>query len=180
MRCKECNVDLDENVKVCPLCKSKAVGDKPLIENIKTAEYPEYKESRPLKYYVQKNDVYFGKWFMLGVVILSLVLLTVSYIFDFFNTALYTVLPIIYAVSSAVYFVSSLRDSKSHAKGAIYLIALAVFGGIIAIAGYITTNGIGRAYFALGSAIVALLSLMMLSTKYPKEIDEELAGRFHR
>ena len=38
MRCKECNVDLGENVKVCPLCKSNAVDDKPLIENIKTAE----------------------------------------------------------------------------------------------------------------------------------------------
>ena len=47
MRCKECNVDLGDNVKVCPLCKSKAVEDKPLIENIKTAEYPEYKGERP-------------------------------------------------------------------------------------------------------------------------------------
>ena len=180
MRCKECNVDLGENVKVCPLCKSNAVDDKPLIENIKTAEYPEYKELRPLKYYIQKNDVYFGKWLMLGIVVLSLVLLLVSHIFNFFNVALYTVLPIIYALSSVVYFVSSLKDSKNHVKGAIYLIALAVFGVIIAAVGYITTHGIGRAYFALASAALSLLSLMMLSTKYPKEIDEELSGRFHR
>ncbi len=180
MRCKECNVDLGENVKVCPLCKSKAVDDKPVIENIKTAEYPEYKEQRPLEYYIQKNDVYFGKWLMLGVVILSLVLLLVSYLFDFFNVALYTVLPIIYAASSVVYFISSVKDSKCHVKGAIYLIALAFFSGIIALIGYITTLGIGRAYFALGSAVLSLLSLMMLSSKYPEEIDNELSGRFHR
>lgn len=180
MRCKECNVDLGDNVKVCPLCKSKAVEDKPLIENIKTAEYPEYKGERPLKYYIQKNDVYFGKWLMLCIVIVSAILLAVSRAFNFFDVALYTVLPVIFALSSVFYFVTSAKDSKNHAKGAIYLITLALFGGIIALVGYIETDGIGRAYFAIGSAVLALLSLMMLSSKYPKEIDDELAGRFHR
>ncbi|MBE6784259.1 MAG: hypothetical protein E7536_09665 [Ruminococcaceae bacterium] len=180
MRCTECNVDLGENVTVCPLCGAKAADEKPLIENMKVAEYPEYGELRPLKYYIQKNDVYFGKWLMLGVVILSAVILAVSKIFDFFNTALYTVLPVIFAVAAIVYLVTSLTDKKRHARGAIYFIMLALFDGIITLAGYITTNAIGQAYFALGSAVIALLSLMMLSTKYPKEIDNELAGRFHR
>lgn len=180
MRCKECNVDLGENVTVCPLCGGKASDDKPLIENMKVAEYPEYGELRPLKYYIQKNDVYFGKWLMLGVVICSAIILAVSKMMNFFNTALYVVLPMLFAAAAIVYLVTSFADKKRHARGAIYFVMLAVFNGIITVVGYVTTNAIGQASFALGSAVAALLSLMLLSTKYPKEIDDELAGRFHR
>ncbi|MBP3329518.1 MAG: hypothetical protein J6L89_01665 [Clostridia bacterium] len=179
MRCKECRVDLGENVKVCPLCGSAATDEKPMIENMKTAEYPEYGELRPLKYYIQKNDVYFGKWMMVGIVALSAVILAVSEIFNFLDTALYIVLPAIYAAAAIVYFLSSFKDKK-HSRAAIYFIMLALFDGVITLVGYITTKGIGQAYFALGSGVVALLSLMLLATKYPREIDDELAGRLHR
>ena len=57
MRCLECNVDLGENVKVCPLCGAKASEEKPVLEGMRVAEYPEYGELRPLKYYIKKNDV---------------------------------------------------------------------------------------------------------------------------
>ncbi len=40
MRCRNCNIDLPESYKVCPLCGEKAYDDQPLIEGIKTAEYP--------------------------------------------------------------------------------------------------------------------------------------------
>lgn len=180
MRCNKCNVDLAENVKVCPLCGSNAADEEPVLKNIKTAEYPKYGELRPLKYYIQKNDVYFGKWLMAGIVVLSAILIIISVVFNFFNTVLYAVLPIIYAAASVVYFISSIKEKENHAKGAIYFIMLAVFDGIIALIGYITTRGIGQGFYALGSAVIALLTLMILSGKYPQEIDNELAGRFHR
>lgn len=180
MRCNECNVDLAENVSVCPLCGNKAESKEPVIKDIKTAEYPEYGELRPLKYYIQKNDVYFGKRMMIGIVALSVILLAISAIFSFLNTVLYIVLPVIYALAAVVYFISSIKEKKNHAKGAIYFIMLAIFDAIIVLTGYITTRGIGQGYYALGAAIVALLALMLLGGKYPDEIDSELSGRFHR
>ncbi len=43
MRCRECNVDLPENYTICPLCNSKTYDDAPLIEGVRTAEYPKVK-----------------------------------------------------------------------------------------------------------------------------------------
>ncbi len=40
MRCRECNVDLSENYKKCPLCGGKACEDEAKIKNIKDAPYP--------------------------------------------------------------------------------------------------------------------------------------------
>ena len=40
MRCRECNVDLSEEYRVCPLCGAVASDDEPRIKNIKAAPYP--------------------------------------------------------------------------------------------------------------------------------------------
>ena len=179
MRCTECNVDLSENVKVCPLCGNKASDEAPVIEGMKTAEYPEYGELRPLKYYIKKNDAYFGKYMMWGLLVVIAVVLAVSSHFDALTLAAYTILPAIFAVSAIVYFVSSIVSKKNGVKSAIYLIALAAFSLIIVAAGYIITRETGTVFYALGSALISLLGLMILSGKYPKEMDAELGGRFH-
>lgn len=41
MRCRECNVDVSENYKKCPLCGSKVYDDEPRVKGIKAAPYPE-------------------------------------------------------------------------------------------------------------------------------------------
>lgn len=179
MRCLECNVDLGENVKVCPLCGAKASEEKPVLEGMRVAEYPEYGELRPLKYYIKKNDVYFGKYMMWAILALMSATLVVASCLDAMNLALYTILPALYAVSAVIYFVSSLTSKKNGVKSAIYLIALAVFSLIIVAVGYITTRETGTVFYALGSALASLLGLMILSGKYPKEMDSELGGRFH-
>lgn len=43
MRCRNCNVDLPETYARCPLCNEKASTDAPVLEGIKTAEYPKVK-----------------------------------------------------------------------------------------------------------------------------------------
>ncbi len=40
MRCRECNVDLSEEYKNCPLCGLEAFEDEAKIKNIKDAPYP--------------------------------------------------------------------------------------------------------------------------------------------
>ncbi len=179
MRCNECNVDLGEDVKVCPLCHKKAVDEKPLIEGMKVAEYPEYGELRPLKYYIRKDGAYFGKKLICAVIAVSLIVLAVSVIFKFVNVAVYTVLPIIFALTSLVYFITSYVNKKNGVKSAVYLITLAVFSGIIIAVGYFTTKETGTVFYALASALVSLLGLMILSSRYAKEMDEELKARFH-
>lgn len=43
MRCTECNVDLSEDVRACPLCGTKAANTRVVLYKEKTAEYPEIK-----------------------------------------------------------------------------------------------------------------------------------------
>ncbi len=179
MRCTECNVDLGENVKVCPLCGEKATDEKPVLEGMRVAEYPEYGELRPLKYYIKKNDVYFGKYMMWAILAVTVATLITAHFLDGMNLALYTILPALFAVSAIVYFVTSLTAKKNNVNSAIYLVALAVFNLIITAVGYIVTREVGTVYYSLGSALVSLLGLMILSGKYPKEMDAELGGRFH-
>ncbi len=179
MRCPECNVDLGENVKSCPLCGAKAADEKPVLEGMRVAEYPEYGELRPLKYYIKKNDVYFGKYMMWAILAVTAATLIVSSCLDAMNLALYTILPAVFAASAVVYFVSSLISKKNGVKSAIYLITLGVFSLIIVAIGYIVTRENGTVFYALGSALISLLGLMVLSGKYPKEMDAELGGRFH-
>ena len=54
MRCRNCNVDLPDSYEICPLCGEKAYEDKPLIDGIKTAEYPKLnvQKSHPEPFYV--------------------------------------------------------------------------------------------------------------------------------
>lgn len=40
MRCLECNVDLGEEYSRCPLCGAKADNTPPVLEGMRTAEYP--------------------------------------------------------------------------------------------------------------------------------------------
>ncbi len=179
MRCKECNVDLGENVKVCPLCHANASEEKAHIEGMQVAEYPQYGELRPLKYYIRKDDAYFGKYIMWAVLAISAAVLSSSFAFNFVETAVYTVLPAIFGAAGAVYFITSFINKKYGVKSAIYLIALSVFSVIIVAAGYIITKNYQTVFYALGSALISLLGLMILSSKYAKEMDEELAARFH-
>ncbi len=39
MRCKECNIDLAENYKLCPLCGKEAVNEEARLGGIKAAPY---------------------------------------------------------------------------------------------------------------------------------------------
>ena len=49
MRCRECNIDLSENYKKCPLCGEKAFDDEAKIKDIKEASYPENVMGLPLQ-----------------------------------------------------------------------------------------------------------------------------------
>ncbi len=179
MRCSQCNVDLGENVTVCPLCHAKAVQENPVLEGLRVAEYPKYGKLRPLKYYIKKNDVYFGKYVMWAVLALTVAVISVSFLMSKMSFGVYTVLPALYSLSAVVYFVTSLISKKNGVRSAIYLITLAVFSLIIVAVGYIATHETATIFYALGSALISLLGLMILSGKYPKEMDSELSGRFH-
>ena len=146
---------------------------------MKTAEYPEYGELRPLKYYIKKNDAYFGKYVMWALLVIIPAVLAVSAHFDALELAAYTILPAIFAAAGIMYFLTSMLSQKNGVKSAIYLITLGVFNLIIVGVGYYLTRETGTVFYALGSALISLLGLMILSGKYPKEMDAELGGRFH-
>jgi len=46
MRCHACQVDLDENVMVCPLCGGPAEDAAPLMEGVARQDYPVYESER--------------------------------------------------------------------------------------------------------------------------------------
>lgn len=127
----------------------------------------------------EKNDVYFGKYMMWAILLLTVAGLVTAVLTDSMKNVLYTALPVLYGVSAIVYSVTSLVSDKYGVKSAVYLIALAVFSLIISAIGYLTTRETATIFYALGSAILPLLGLMIISGKYPEEIDAELGGRFH-
>jgi len=49
MRCPACQVDLNGNTKLCPLCGGPAEDVPPLIEGVAYQDYPSY-ESRSLSF----------------------------------------------------------------------------------------------------------------------------------
>ena len=42
MRCLECQVDLADNVSLCPLCGAAAQDVPPLLEGVNSQDYPDY------------------------------------------------------------------------------------------------------------------------------------------
>ena len=75
MRCRECNVDLPETYTACPLCGTKASPDAPVIEGIRTAEFPKL-EAAPFK--KDPFRVFAGIW--LAVSALCLILSGIGFI----------------------------------------------------------------------------------------------------
>lgn len=68
MRCRECNVDVSENYKKCPLCGSAVYDDEPIVKGLKAAPYPEnvlpQKTENPKKpktaFTIEKLKAYFN------------------------------------------------------------------------------------------------------------------------
>ncbi|MCL2513545.1 MAG: hypothetical protein FWF08_06550 [Oscillospiraceae bacterium] len=46
MRCNACNVDLNENTALCPLCGGPADDTPSLIEGVSCQDYPRYERGR--------------------------------------------------------------------------------------------------------------------------------------
>lgn len=93
MRCRECNVDLPETYAVCPLCGKAASNDPPVLEGIRTAEYPRVK-TEPYK----RNPfpVFVGIW--LGLSVLSLAMSALDIISQAVAAAVICAVPCIWTL----------------------------------------------------------------------------------
>ena len=179
MRCNNCNIDLAENAKVCPLCAAKAVDEECSIKGLNKAEYPKYKGLRKNSYYIRKNDVYFGKRLMAVLAIAIAVLFAGGILMHRADMAGYKAIPIMLGVAAIAYLVTSLVSKRFGEKSAVYLIMIAVVNIIICAVAFITHKTLVTACFSLASLLAALISLIVLALRYPKEMKEELSGRFN-
>ncbi len=91
MRCAQCNVDLSETARACPLCGAKAQEISPLIPGQRTAEYPEVQYRK-----YEKNSA--GISFLMGISICLL-----CGIIEYMLTKKFSVTPLVASILPCVW-----------------------------------------------------------------------------
>lgn len=93
MRCRQCNVDLSETYSACPLCGGKASPDAPVLQGIRTAEYPKVK-TEPYK----RNPfpIFIGAWLIISLV--AFVLYRLHILSDISSAAVICAVPCIWTL----------------------------------------------------------------------------------
>lgn len=100
MRCTNCNADLPEFYKKCPLCENAATDTPPLIPGIATAEYPRVK-TQPKRLNV--FPVFLIVW--LAVSLVGILLLKLSFINEGGFAAIFMLLPLLWTAIGRPLFV---------------------------------------------------------------------------
>lgn len=110
MRCLECNVDLGENYKKCPLCGAAAVDEVPLVEGITTAEYPKYDDSVLLSEKTVMKKNFYGKYLIPVVIAFELGFIVAA---AMGHSAFWSVgVPVLLVAAYVVYLVCGLLQKK--------------------------------------------------------------------
>jgi len=148
MRCNKCNIDLPDFYTKCPLCDSKTINEKPLIENILTAEFPKVK---PEKKKVNALVVFLIVWLVCAV-IGAFLYKTNSVIFN----VLFCAPPVIWTLILRPVFIRQLYN------GNYIVINLFSFNLTVLVVGL--SFDMSNTYYTASFPIVALMIIFALLT----------------
>lgn len=172
MRCEKCGVDLGEEYTLCPLCGEKATNEEPVLKGFETAGYYKYNKDEAYQ------KAHFGKDLPLKVLLRAawVVCPVLGIISAFGLKELWCFgVPAVFAVISAVYFLSALFEKGRLLHNGVELLAAtassAVFTAAAAIAGK------GTKEFLLSLAFSAVLFLLLWIIK-PKRMKEQMKALF--
>lgn len=172
MRCEKCGVDLGEEYTLCPLCGEKAADSEPVLQGFETAGYLRHNKAEAfLKprfgHDFPQKSLLRAAWVLcplLGIVSL------------FTSKALWMFgVPAVFAVLSAVYFLSALFEKGKLLHNGVSLLATAVSSAVFTLVALIAKNSAKE--FALSLAFSAALFIILFAIR-PKRMAEQLKALF--
>ena len=118
MRCSQCNIDLGESVKVCPLCGAQTTKDEPALPELHEAPYPTYENiSRPKRRGKKPNP----HWLRVGLIISALSALLGE-------SNLWTVVtPVCLIAVAVIYLIYGLKEKGTLMHAAVALVTSLLF-----------------------------------------------------
>lgn len=172
MRCEKCGVDLGEKYALCPLCGEKATDEPPVLKGFETAGYYEYNKDEAYQ------KTHFGKDLPLKVLLRAAWLLcpVLGIVSLFTSKTIWSLaVPAVFAVISAVYFISGLFEKGRLLHNGVELLASTASSAVFAIVALISKAGVKE--FLIGLAFSLALFLILWAIK-PKKMTEQLKALF--
>lgn len=172
MRCEKCGVDLGEEYTLCPLCGEKAAKAEPVLKGFETAGYYEYNKNEAYEKPHFKKDLPLkillrAAWVVCPVLgILSLFTARGLWVFG---------VPAVFAVLSAVYFLSALFEKGRLLHGGVELLATLSSTAVFTLVSLIAKAGVKE--FLLSLAFSAVLFLLLFAIR-PKRTVQQLKALF--
>lgn len=172
MRCLKCNVDLGEEYTRCPLCGEKASNTPPVLSGFKTAEYPQYDEKTAFEKAKFKRS--FPMKYLLRAAVLLCVLFGVLALFGL--KPLWNIgVPVIFAATSAAYFVFSLFEKGRLLHSGVALLATFFASLPFLLAALIAKSGVS----AMAVCVLLCLVFFLLAWAIkPARMKEQMKAIF--
>lgn len=172
MRCEKCGIDLGEEYTLCPLCGEKATDEEPVLKGFVTADY--------LKYNKEDANVrpHFGHDFPLKALLRAawIVCPVLSIVSAFTAKELWIFgVPAVFAVISAVYFLSALFEKSRLLHNGVALLSSTASAAVFTLVSLIAKSGTKE--FLISLAFSAALFLLLWAIK-PKRMTQQLKALF--
>ncbi len=167
MRCTQCNIDLGENVKLCPLCGAETTDEPARLPELHEAPYPSYDNIVREKYKGKKPNPH---WLRVGLVISALsVLLGESNLWT-------GVTPVCLTAIAVIYLIYGLKEQGTLMHAAVALVTSFLFQMLFFLHAVIHHMTLAYILFTIAITIVALLVLYF---KYPERVEAQMEATFH-
>ncbi len=178
MRCIKCDVDLGEHYEICPLCASSAADVPPILEGIKTSEYPKIKALRPFekRHLIPRGKTFNHYVFLLAVVLSVLACFPGIWLLWSGYTALSVVIPAICIFAEAVMLIKLLVLKTMRQNAIIYIVALIILNTVPAVAAVSPHMSL---LFPTAAICGGLFVLIILRIIEPEKFKVEVQSRFH-
>ena len=179
MRCLKCDVDLGENYEICPLCASPAADVPPVIEGIKTSEYPAIKALRPFekRYLIPRSKTFNHYVFLIAVLLSLLAVFPGMWLLWSGYTALSIVIPAICIIAEVLIFIKSLALKTMRQNAIIYTVPLIILNVILTAAAAVSQQM--SSLLSLAAIGCGLFLLIILGIIEPEKFKVEFQSRFH-
>ena len=179
MRCIKCDIDLGENYEICPLCASPAADVPPVIEGMKTSEYPEIKALRPFekRHLIPRSKTFNHYVFLVVALFSALAVFPGIWLLWSGYTAISIVVPVICIIAEVLIFIKSLALKTMRQNAIIYTIPLIIRNAVVAI--FAAFNQQMSSVLPGVAISCGLFLLVILRIIEPEKFKVEVQSRFH-
>ena len=166
MRCLKCNVDLAENLTVCPLCGAKAANEKSVLQDVSAAPYPDVLPQKAKPFKPTAAQILLGVTATLGL--LACVLSS--------RGLLALLLPLLFLFDHIFFFVRALRERGALIHAGVSLLSGASLNTLIVLVALLFGLPWRTLLFAL---ICGFVLFVLLFTFRTERMEKQMQALFH-